>query len=294
MVSNLLNHKDNFLPVYFQQEYLNVHRDSEIVICKNNNFRIPFTLDKEVAYSFRQSPFGSFFMLRDSSFQVFEKFEEEICQDLLQKGIRKIIIRQPPEYYQSFIPSDWLVKVGFSVVSKDINQYIPLFGHPEEQLHKMEERKLRNANKVALLFSHDGYSALEEIHAFIAMCRADAGLSVNISLDKLHHLFQAYPSIYGLYTVRKGQEILAACVTAQPVPGVYYYYLPATHPNHKSKSPMVLLMVSLAETFQSKGGRLFDLGLSSVNGEKQKGLYGFKKRMGALETSSLVCEKIIG
>ena len=54
---------------------------------------------------------------------------------------------------------------------------------------------------------------------------------------------------------------------------------------------MVLLMVSLMESLTSKGAKLLDLGLSSIDGKKQSGLYAFKKRMGAKETASLVYEK---
>tara|TARA_Y100001972_G_scaffold129098_1_gene194161 strand:- start:1440 stop:2321 length:882 start_codon:yes stop_codon:yes gene_type:complete len=279
-----------FLPIYFHDEYIAIQND-QILVFKNEHFHTVITQKNEVGYSFRQSPFGSFFLKNSANLNLFLAFESQITQKLKQENIKKVILRQPPAYYDGFVSHDWLESAGYTHKTQDVNQYIPLTDHPEENLHKMEFRKLKNAEKEGLLFSHDPVSSLEEIHAFIAYCRSDVGLTVNITLDKLKSLFTTFPASYDLYSIRRNNEILAACVVSKPLPDIYYYYLPATHPDHKSKSPMVLLMVSLMESLTSKGAKLLDLGLSSIDGKKQSGLYAFKKRMGAKETASLVYEK---
>lgn len=279
-----------FLPIYFHNEYVAIQND-QILTHENDHFHVVVTLKDGIAYSFRQSPFGSFVHKNNSSHEQFLDFEDQLTQILKQKNIQKVIVRQPPVYYPSFIGLKWLENTGYKLKTKDVNQFIPLTDHPEKNLHKMEFRKLNNAEKEGLLFSHDPVSTLEEIHAFIAHCRSDAGLTVNITLDKLKSLFTAFPNCYDLYSIRQNNEILAACVVSRPLPDIYYYYLPATHPNHKSKSPMVLLLVSLMESLRSKGASILDLGLSSIDGKKQTGLHAFKKRMGARETASLVFEK---
>lgn len=285
---------EQFLPLYFQKEYINVHRSSNIRYFQDRQFTFIASLTDDLAYSFRQSPFGSFFIHQPANFDQFSAFEQDVTSVLTNNGISKIRIRHAPEYYSSFIESKWLNNSGYQLITSDVNQFLDLNDSPESHLHKMETRKLNRANQEGLLFKKESITAVKEIHSFIALCRADAGLSVNISLDKLKSLFEAFPLYYGLYSVRKDKEILAACVVSKPVQDIYYYYLPATHPDHRSKSPMVLLLLSLAELFKSNGARIFDLGLSSIDGEKQSGLYDFKRRMGAKETSSLLFEKIIG
>ncbi len=280
------------IPIYFHNEYVAI-QGNQIVDFSNDDFHVVFTLHNGVAYSFKQSPFGSFFLKRSCTYERFLDFENQIIQHLKQKRIQKVVLRNPPFYYDSFISREWLEKAGYSLNIQDINQYIPLVDHPEEYLHKMEFRKLVGAERDGLLFSHDPISTLDEIHSFIAFCREDAGLAVNIPLEKLRKLFITFPSCYSLYSIRRDQKILAACVVSRPLPDIYYYYLPATHPDHKSKSPMVLLLVSLMESLKSKGAKILDLGLSSIDGKKQSGLYAFKKRMGAIETPSLVFEKDI-
>ncbi len=280
----------DFLPIYFHNEYLAIQND-QIMAHENNHFQVVVTLKDGIAYSFRQSPFGSFIHKNNSSLEQFLDFEHQLTQKLKLENIQKVIIRQPPAYYNSFIDHSWLESAGYKLKLNDVNQYIPLTDHLENNLHKMEFRKLNNAEKEGLLFSHDPVSALEEIHSFIAFCRSDVGLTVNITLEKLKSLFAAFPTCYDLYSIRRNNEILAACVVSRPLPDIYYYYLPATHPDHKSKSPMVLLLVSLMEGMRSKGAGILDLGLSSIDGKKQSGLHAFKKRMGALDTPSLVFEK---
>ncbi|XOV93300.1 MAG: GNAT family N-acetyltransferase [Bacteroidota bacterium] len=285
---------DNFsnsVPIYFTDEYIRAQNNDQIVVFKSNQFRFIVTLEGDVAYSFRQGPFGSIMNTQPTDFESFKSFQSEINRELKQKNIKKLIIRQPPTYYPSFIDSRWLKAVGYNRIISDVNQSLEVDQHPV--LHKMELRKLNTAVKEGLLFSHDSISDLEEIHSFIASCREDVGLTVNITLDKLTRLFETFPSDYSLYSVRKEREILAACIVSRPIPNIYYYYLPATHPNHKSKSPMVLLIVSLMETLKSRGGEILDLGLSSINGIQQSGLYAFKKRMGAKDTSSSIYERII-
>lgn len=294
MGSLILHHLSNSVPIYFSEEYIKAQDNDQIVVFKGNQFQIVITLEGQQAHSFRQSPFGSFFCNQPTDYQSFSNFHKEIDKALQDKQIKKIIVRHPPDYYPSFIDPDWMIDSGYKRVKSDVNQYIILEDHPESNLHKMESRKLHSAEREGLLFSHDTISDLEDIHSFIASCRENAGLSVNITLEKLRLLFNSFPTNYSLYSVRKDQEILAACVVARPTPEIYYYYLPATHPDHKSKSPMVLLIVSLMETLKSQGAVILDLGLSSVNGIKQRGLYAFKKRMGARETYSFVYEKFIG
>lgn len=285
-------HKD-FLPIYFHNEYVAIQND-QILSLDNEYFHLVITLKENIAYSFKQSPFGSFFIKKPTEIETFLDFESQITQKLKQKNIKKVIIRQPPSYYPHFVMRQWLEKADYRLKTQDVNQFITLSDHSENNLHKMELRKLNNAERKGLLFSHDPVSSLEEIHSFIAHCRLDVGLTVNITLDKLKNLFTAFPTSYDLYSIRQNKEILAACVVSKPLSDIYYYYLPATHPDHKSKSPMVLLLVSLIESLKSKGARLLDLGLSSINGNKQSGLYAFKKRMGAADTPSWVFEKEIG
>ncbi len=293
MGSTPLSLKDNLLPLYFQKDYLNVHNDNNIVVYNDGSFMIPFALNDKTAYSFKQSPFGSFIKSGDIDYDTFQKFEKEVVQELIQKGVQKVIIRHPPNYYNNFISDDWLIQAGYQATTKDINQYINLSESVENQLHKMEKRKLLHASRDELLFTNEKVSALEEVHSFITMCRKAAGLVINIDAKKLKSLVQSFPSQYKFYTIRKKQEILAACIVAIPTPNIFYYYLPATNPKYKSMSPMVSLLVFLIDLFQSKGGSIFDLGLSSINGVRQEGLYTFKKRMGALEIPSLLYEKII-
>jgi hypothetical protein len=83
---------------------------------------------------------------------------------------------------------------------------------------------------------------------------------------------------------------MASCIMVQPDEQCWYYFLPATAVEHLSKSPMVLLIKELTEVCEAKGLEYLDLGIASVEGFKQKGLFEFKERMGALESPKRTLE----
>ncbi len=57
-----------------------------------------------------------------------------------------------------------------------------------------------------------------------------------------------------------------------------------------SESPMVFLIVSMANWCKERNIDFLDLGISSIEGQLQQGLYDFKKRMGAIDAEKWTFE----
>jgi lipid II:glycine glycyltransferase (peptidoglycan interpeptide bridge formation enzyme) len=70
-----------------------------------------------------------------------------------------------------------------------------------------------------------------------------------------------------------------------------YYFLPATGVDFLSESPMVFLIVAMANWCKERNIQFLDLGISSVEGHLQQGLYDFKKRMGAKDSEKWTLEQ---
>lgn len=281
--------KDNNLVLYYTDEYLKVHNSKSVIKISDQQFTSCFLITDQEAYSFGFAPFGSIQTRIKTDFQQFRAFENSLCERLYQQGVKKIWIRQPPFFYPSFIDPDWLIKVGYQVVTKDCLQYIDL--HSERSMHPMENRKLNQLNRSDFTFKMESEDVIPEVHQFLSTCRKSAHLEINISLKKLLKLFQVFPNEYTAFTLRDKGHICSAAIMVEPLKEIAYYYLPGTHPNYKKLSPMVLLLERIIDHYKRQNTSIIDLGLSSINGIKQEGLFTFKQRMGAQSCESLVYEK---
>jgi hypothetical protein len=135
---------------------------------------------------------------------------------------------------------------------------------------------------------------LQEVYYFIAQARTNRQIPLSVNFKQMKQFFEAYPQRYSIYSVFDKKNVrMASCIMVQPDEQCWYYFLPATAVEHLSKSPMVLLIQELVELCRNKGLEYLDLGMASVEGHKQKGLFEFKKRMGALESPKRTLELVL-
>ena len=229
-----------------------------------------------------KSPIGglSCFNGRKSDFlQFYEKSERSLAQN----GVSSLEITLPPDYYQGVPDKSWLEPLGFSERVSEISHYIPLEGPLWRKIHTMQQRKLKQAPAFDLTLK--SASALRSVYDFIAQCRKNQGLEINMNFDTLEQLFQTFPDRYQIFTAERNGTLLAAAIMVIPIEGVVYYFLPATAPAHKTESPMVHLIDYLYQYYQERGFQYIDLGISSVNTVPQKSLITFKERMGGIRTT---------
>ena len=144
--------KDNNSILYYSLDYLNVHDSKSVINISDQQFTSYFSITDKEAYSFGFAPFGSIQTKIKTDLQQFIAFEKSLCEKLDQQAVKKVRIRQPPFFYPSFIDPDWLVKVGYHVVTKDHLQYIDLHAHSKRMMHTMEKRKLHKLNQSHFTF----------------------------------------------------------------------------------------------------------------------------------------------
>ena len=186
--------------------------------------------------------------------------------------------------YSDFVDSSELTKVGYDLQYNDINQHIVLSGNWEDQIHDMQRRKLKALRQDGFEFQEIPHAELETIHKFLTVCRQAQGLQLNISLEKLLQLSSVLPNAYEVFGVHREGKLSAVCITVNVTTSTAYYYLAGTSPLFRSHSPMVLLIAGMVTHYHSKGYKIFDLGVSSYEGQPQETLRLFKERMGAHET----------
>jgi hypothetical protein len=156
----------------------------------------------------------------------------------------------------------------------------------------MENRKLQKLVKAGAKVVEESPENLKEVYYFIAQARTNRQIPLSVSFQQIRQFFEAYPHRYSIYSVFDKKNVrMAACIMVQPDEQSWYYFLPATAVEHLHKSPMVLLIMELVSLCREKGLEYLDLGIASVEGHQQKGLFEFKKRMGAMECPKRTLEK---
>lgn len=277
---NKVNAAEESFLLYYKDAYLLAQQYAHLKVYSNDCFEVCFSLKTETATSLSSSPFGGIRSIKKAKLTQLKSFFDQLKTQLKLAGVQKIRLVQPPAYYLGFINNEWLKTLGFEEVSVELNQFVALT--KPILFDKMQQRQLKkakdfNIRKVAV-------AELPKIHTFIAHCRKEKGLEINISQEKLISLFEALPESYDCFVVEKENQLIAAVVTANVTPDICYYYLPATLQAFKHKSPMVHLLNYLYGYYRDAGFEYLDLGLSSVRGVKQASLFQFKERMGATST----------
>lgn len=241
-----------------------------------------FDIQGHTAISLPKSPVGGVCFFSEDQ-QEFENHWHELENQLVEKKVKEIILTISPDYYKGSVPATWLATIGATIETKEISQFLKLEGDLADKIHQMERRIL---NKPKLFeIREESPEWLEEIHTFIAHCRSQQDLVINIGLKPLKRLFETFPNNYQLFTARKNGQLIGAVVMVVPTDQIAYYFLPATDHDQKSANVMVHLIQYIYDYYQKRNFEYIDLGISSQNGEPQTSLIRFKENMGGILTS---------
>ncbi|MEP0987694.1 GNAT family N-acetyltransferase [Ekhidna sp.] len=274
---------DNLSLAYFQKGYFRSQSYSTFKSYCSEDFFIPFDITPEKAISIPRSPFGSFFC-RSNEIKDPKYFIERVRDDLIKHGVNNIEIIHPSSIYRSFLSTEIIQSTGFNIEFEDINQHIDLSEEWVESIHNMQKRKLDALQSEGFEFRKMEKNEFETAHKFLSVCRQAQGLQINISWEHLNNLIMELPDAYECFGVFREDKISVLCITVNVTTDIAYYYLPATSPMFRDKSPMVLLISGLVSYYRSKGFKQLDMGVSSFQGKPQETLRIFKERMGAKET----------
>lgn len=277
--------------LFYQPEYLNAQNYENLIAFTAYNQSkltavIVFNCKNDVATSLNNSPFGSISITANLSKEILQQFLDFIKKELADDSIRKMEITLPSHIYDHFISFEFWQSEGFQIKVEETNQHLIVGAGFETGLHQMERRKLRKLRGGKIKFGMEPSSTdvITECHEFITACRKDQGLSINIDLERLKALSFGLDRKYDFFTARSGDVLVAAAITCRVSQDYLYYYLPGTDYRYRKESPMVGLVERIYHECARRKIKYLDLGISSVEGLLQQGLYDFKKRLGASET----------
>lgn len=256
--------------------------------------RWPFQINNGVATSLTGAPYGGMQVNEEVPLAEVKNWVKWVIQLLPSMGVRQIKYRSKPSFLQNGYENrlqKLLISLGFNSCFSDASQYIITLEDLAQKLHPMEQRKLKQSEKQGLRMLEESAENLPEVFFFIAQARYSRDIPLNTTLEKLQELFKAYPDKYFIFSVFDKKNIrLATCIAVWQSDNSLYYFLPATGIDFMSESPMVFLIVSMANWCEERNIDFLDLGISSIEGHLQQGLYDFKKRMGAIDAEKWTFE----
>lgn len=245
-----------------------------------------FDIEETEAVSLKSCPYAGLDTQGQYNQTEIKEFLIQSINDLNSLGVRKVTIKNPPDFLQEHCAENPLIECGFFISSEEINHHLELNNEDyHSSIHEMQRRKIKKCLQSGYQFQNETNENLGKIYDFIKYCRAQQGLKINVSLMYLKRAFSSLPLHYKLFTIRnKENTILAATVVVIINDQVVYNFLPAFDRTHKKHSPLTLLTNELYSYFSHLGFLYMDLGITSIDGIPQEGLVRFKERMGAIKT----------
>lgn len=259
--------------------------------------RCAFFVQNTVAVSPAAAPFGSVEFAEALPDWVLNELLQTLIRAVRQTGVSTLRLVHYPRCYapeQTDRLSRKLLELGFEIVRDDATYFRPVTGESFDQnLHPSERRRLRKCRDAGITFAHWPTPDADKVVQFLTETRRRQGYRLTIEPDRLTALLGQFPDQFPVFVVRDGDAIAALTVAVRVRADILYAFQPASNPDYRAFSPMVLLTDGLYTYCRQQRIRLLDLGVSlDADGQPKPGLIRFKRNLGALTSPKWVFEKL--
>ena len=107
---------------------------------------------------------------------------------------------------------------------------------------------------------------------------------MTMEFEALDKMFRELPEYYLLFGLYSGERLISVVVSVLVDRGILYNFYPGDDVQYRDHSPMVMLLDGIYRYCQTNAIRILDLGISSVDGVLNPGLYRFKKNCGSIDS----------
>ncbi|CCH55853.1 hypothetical protein BN8_05146 [Fibrisoma limi BUZ 3] len=244
------------------------------------------------------APFGSVEFTKALPEAVLDGLVQTIQETAQESGLRTLRLVNYPHCYapeQASRLADTLLAQGFRLIGADQNQFLPVgAGSFERAIDPSERRRLMKCRRAGFRFGHWECPAIDEVLSFLQTTRQQQGYRLTIQPERLTHLLATFPDQFPVFAVWDGDCLAALAVAVRVRADILYNFLPASHSDYRTYSPMVMLTDGLFAYCQHHQIRLLDLGISVDSDRQPKlSLMRFKRNLGALDSPKLVFEKAL-
>lgn len=254
-----------------------------------------FYIRNGCAQSIIQSPFGGVECGKSIDNKTIFSFIEFVSKTLKERGVKKIVVINAPEAYdtekQSLIET-FLLNTGFSVLTAEVGAVIPVSATPfSDILHPRKKKKLKQTLQHNLEFKILDKHSVESIYRFIESHRDEKKYVLSISSDHLRTSVERLPDAYRFFGVFHEGKLVAASIAVLVSPTILYHFISDHVRKIEEARPALLLMNGIYHYCFEHGITLLDLGTSAKDSQPNFKLIKFKTELGASITHKFTFAK---
>lgn len=260
---------------FLTKEYLEVNSGLDVSTFFGKSSVIHYVIKDNVVYCPYQSSFSLF--SGSTTAQEIGSFLEHL------KGFKKVVFTLPP----LFIPEakrqlNLLLKCAFCISRIEVGQYLSF----EEGFENSLSSRYKSLNKkMDGLGAHTRVLPLDYLplcYQLLKKSRDRKGYEMTISEEKLNHLMHSFPSNFLLYGTFLENKLVACSATIKVSKQVMYQFAWGHDEEYDKLSPLIFHNLEVKKELNSSHVLFIDFGLSSLDGEINRGVFRFKKHQGAL------------
>lgn len=276
------------LPLFWNQKFTNFVQCSqaEIKISNQRKFLVSYETHENTLKIPGRLTFGGFFSQDTKTITAYE-FTEVLENFLSETKLDHALEwKLPPDYFypQVFATQYENLKGAAQKEVIDLNQYVLVGGWNFGILSKGNKKKYRQAVKANLIYHQASLDDIAKCYQVLYANRSALGVKVSMTETEVHSALKMFPDFYKMHFLEVSGQIAAMCLTVDIAPKIRYVLYWADNLEFRNISPLVFLFERLVTLSKSDQVEILDLGISSINGEVNDGLFNFKKNLGALSS----------
>ncbi|MEL7003990.1 MAG: GNAT family N-acetyltransferase [Bacteroidota bacterium] len=232
--------------------------------------------------------FGGFEVEHGAGEDEIREFIALVVSSAQQMELKELRIKLPPDFYLQKVPAlkQSLHCHQFVAVRSDINQHIEINSKQYRQRITYNElKKLKKSENEGFTFAKLNRQHLPEAYRLIRDNRIRKGFPVSMTLQTLDNMFEKLPQHYHLFGIYDNKKLIATGVSIRVNQASLYNFYHGDDQEYRVYSPVVMLLDGIYSYCQQSQIETLDLGISSDQGELNKGLFVFKKNCGAIESA---------
>ena len=260
--------------LFTREDYLHVNSDVDILNFNHEDSFINYVIKNSVAYCPYQSSFSLF--SGKLHIEIIFKFIES-----LKGKVTKVSFTLPPLFYlEAKDQLNVLLDAGFKITRIEIAQFIPEITNLKSGLNAGNKNLINKKDQIEIETRQLSINELDECYEMLLENSHLKGYSLTMTKERVHLLMKTFPSHFLLYGTYLKGELIATSVSIRISNQILYQYAWAHKEDYKKLSPLVYHNYFLSQELGTEV-KQFDLGVSSLEGKINRGIFRFKKNLGA-------------
>ena len=244
---------------------------------------LTYRIEKTTMFSPGSATFGGIFVPSEITLDVqsIKIILLDLCSEL---GVDNCLWVFPPEFLisQNFVNQILAIK-SFSNYTDmiDTNQHVLISEWDKSKLSHGNRKKLNQFESKKSTILINDFSYLKKSMQLLQYSRLRKGVSLSMSFEQIERCFKELGHFYSLFTAILDNEVVGAAITVDFGFSTRYVLYWGDSDHGRKYSVTVALFEAILQSARNNGLTYLDLGVSSVLGKLDEGLYRFKNNLGA-------------